>query len=92
VLKPGGLIGASSIEYGGLTLHDPNEPIVRRFYRLRLQIAGACGPPSDPIKTIHTWRYKGIGSPAVPLGRYLRFGFHPLPDADGFIRQVHGSH
>jgi excisionase family DNA binding protein len=26
-----------------------------------------------PVKTIYTWRYKGIGPPAVPLGRYLRF-------------------
>lgn len=26
-----------------------------------------------PIKTIYTWRYKRIGPPAVPLGRYLRF-------------------
>jgi excisionase family DNA binding protein len=26
-----------------------------------------------PPKTIYTWRYKGIGPPAVPVGRYLRF-------------------
>lgn len=26
-----------------------------------------------PTKTIYTWRYKGIGPPAVPMGRYLRF-------------------
>ena len=26
-----------------------------------------------PPKTIYTWRYKGIGPPAVPIGRYLRF-------------------
>jgi excisionase family DNA binding protein len=26
-----------------------------------------------PPKTIYTWRYKRIGPPAVPLGRYLRF-------------------
>lgn len=38
VLKPGGLIGASSIEYGGLILHGPDEPLLRRFYQLRLQI------------------------------------------------------
>lgn len=30
VLKPGGLIGASSIEYGGLILHGPDEPLLRR--------------------------------------------------------------
>jgi SAM-dependent methyltransferase len=43
VLKPGGLIGASSIEYGGLILHGPDEPLLRRFYRLRLQIYDAQG-------------------------------------------------
>lgn len=26
-----------------------------------------------PTKTIYTWRYKGIGPPAVPIGKYLRF-------------------
>jgi len=26
-----------------------------------------------PPKTIYTWRYKGIGPPAIPIGRYLRF-------------------
>jgi excisionase family DNA binding protein len=27
-----------------------------------------------PPKTIYTWRYKGIGPPAIPVGRYLRIG------------------
>jgi excisionase family DNA binding protein len=26
-----------------------------------------------PAKTIYTWRYKGFGPPAVPMGKYLRF-------------------
>ena len=26
-----------------------------------------------PTKTIYTWRYKRIGPPAVPMGKYLRF-------------------
>jgi predicted DNA-binding transcriptional regulator AlpA len=26
-----------------------------------------------PAKTIYTWRYKRIGPPAVPMGKYLRF-------------------
>jgi SAM-dependent methyltransferase len=43
VLRPGGLIGASSIEYGGLILHGPDEPLLRRFYQLRLQIWEAQG-------------------------------------------------
>ena len=38
VLKPGAVVGASSIEYGGLMLHGPDEPLLRRFYELRLAI------------------------------------------------------
>ena len=26
-----------------------------------------------PAKTIYAWRYKRIGPPAVPMGKYLRF-------------------
>jgi len=26
-----------------------------------------------PPKTIYAWRYKGVGPPAVPVGKYLRF-------------------
>ena len=43
VVKPGGLVGASSIEYGGLILHGPDEPLLRRFYALRLQLWEAQG-------------------------------------------------
>jgi ubiquinone/menaquinone biosynthesis C-methylase UbiE len=43
VLKPGGLLGASSIEYGGLVLHGPDEPKLHRFYELRLAIWKAQG-------------------------------------------------
>ena len=43
VVKPGGLIGASSIEYGGLILHGPGEPLLHRFYELRLQLWEAQG-------------------------------------------------
>ena len=43
VLKPGGLVGAPSIEYGGLILDGPDEPLLRRFYELRLQVWEAQG-------------------------------------------------
>jgi len=43
VVKPGGLVGASSIEYGGLVLQGPDEPLLRRFYELRLQLWEAQG-------------------------------------------------
>jgi SAM-dependent methyltransferase len=38
VLKPGGVVCASSIEYGGLILHGSHEPLLRRFYELRLAL------------------------------------------------------
>ena len=41
VVRPGGLVGASSIEYGGLILHGPGEPLLRRFYELRLKLCQA---------------------------------------------------
>jgi SAM-dependent methyltransferase len=43
VVKPGGLVGASSIEYGGLILHGHDVPLLRRFYELRLQLWDAQG-------------------------------------------------
>jgi SAM-dependent methyltransferase len=43
VVKAGALVAASSIEYGGLILHGPYEPLLRRFYELRLQLWKAQG-------------------------------------------------
>jgi 2-polyprenyl-3-methyl-5-hydroxy-6-metoxy-1,4-benzoquinol methylase len=43
VLKPGGVIAASSIEYGGLILHGADVPPLRRFYELRLSLWEAQG-------------------------------------------------
>ena len=34
-LKPGGVLGAACVEYGGLILAGPNEPLLRRFYDIR---------------------------------------------------------
>lgn len=35
VLRPGGVIGVASVEYGGLILSGPREPLIRRFYDIR---------------------------------------------------------
>jgi SAM-dependent methyltransferase len=43
VVRPGGLVAASSIEYGGLVLHGRDGPLLRRFYELRLQLWEAQG-------------------------------------------------
>jgi SAM-dependent methyltransferase len=44
VLKPGGIIGAASVEYSGLILAGPHQDLIRRFYEIRellWQIEGA---------------------------------------------------
>jgi ubiquinone/menaquinone biosynthesis C-methylase UbiE len=38
VLVPGGLLAASSIDYGGLVLHGGEETLLRRFFELRLAL------------------------------------------------------
>jgi SAM-dependent methyltransferase len=35
VLRPGGVLGAACVEYGGLILAGPHEPLLRRFYAIR---------------------------------------------------------
>ncbi|MEP6665268.1 MAG: class I SAM-dependent methyltransferase, partial [Nocardioidaceae bacterium] len=38
VLKPGGVVAAASVEYDGLILAGPYQPLVRRFYHIREQL------------------------------------------------------
>jgi SAM-dependent methyltransferase len=38
VLRPGGVVGVASVEYGGLILGGHGEPILRRFYDLRTRL------------------------------------------------------
>jgi SAM-dependent methyltransferase len=37
-LKPGGVLAVACVEYGGLILAGPNEPLLRRFYAVRQQL------------------------------------------------------
>lgn len=37
-LKPGGVVGVACVEYGGLILAGPHEPLLRRFYAIREQL------------------------------------------------------
>src|SRR5919106_1472527 len=75
VVKPGGLVGASSIEYGGLILHGPGEQLLRRFYELRLQLWEAQGD-------VHFYRGRELRGLLVAAGfqeveaatRYLSYG------------------
>ena len=62
VLKPGGVIGASSIEYGGLILHGADVLPLRRFYELRLALWEAQGD-------VHPYRGREL------RGLFLAAGF-----------------
>lgn len=49
VLKPGGILGVASVEYGGLVLAGPHEDVLRRFYTLRERLWLAEGE-ADPFR------------------------------------------
>ena len=72
VLKPGGLVAASSIEYGGLILHGPDEPLLRRFYELRLQLWETQGD-------VHFYRGREL------RGLLLRAGFREVEAFTSYI-------
>jgi SAM-dependent methyltransferase len=38
IVRTGGVVAAASVEYGGLVLAGPHEPLVRRFYAIREQL------------------------------------------------------
>jgi SAM-dependent methyltransferase len=46
ILKPGGLVAVASVEYDGLILAGPHEPLLRRFYAVRERLWS--GEGSDP--------------------------------------------
>jgi SAM-dependent methyltransferase len=46
-LRPGGIVGLASVEYGGLIIAGPDEPILRRFYEIRE----------------HLWQVDGVADP-----------------------------
>ena len=51
VLKPGGVMAAASVEYGGLILAGPDEELLWRFYEIRQQLWRTAG--SDPCLGRH---------------------------------------
>ena len=38
ILKPGGVLGVSCVEYGGLILAGPSHELLRRFYATRERV------------------------------------------------------
>lgn len=53
--------------------HDRDAALLQRIEDRLLTVRDRAGLLQVPPKTIYTWRYKGIGPPAIPVGRYLRF-------------------
>jgi hypothetical protein len=47
--SPGGILGVACVEYGGLILADPHEPLLRRFYAIREQL-WQLDASSDPYR------------------------------------------
>lgn len=65
VLKPGGVVGVASVEYGGLILGGPDEPLLRRFYELRTRL----------------WQDEGVADPyrgRALRGVLIGAGFEPV--------------
>ncbi len=48
VLKPSGIVGVASVEYGGFIVAGPDEPLLRRFYAIREELWRAWG--LDPYR------------------------------------------
>jgi len=48
VLRPGGVLGAACVEYGGLILGGPHRELLRRFYAIRERLWLVNEPPSNP--------------------------------------------
>ncbi|HEX6843943.1 MAG TPA: methyltransferase domain-containing protein [Actinomycetota bacterium] len=48
VLRPGGVLAAASVDYGGLLLEGPEVPLLRRFYEIRERLWLADG--ADPYR------------------------------------------
>jgi SAM-dependent methyltransferase len=51
ILRPGGVVAVASVEYGGLILAGPHEPLLRRFYVVRERLWAEEG--SDPYLGRH---------------------------------------
>ena len=78
-LKPGGVVGAACVEYGGLILAGPGEEILRRFYTVREQV-WLLENAADPYRGR---RLRGLledagFDPVVATSKYVCYG---TPDA-----------
>jgi SAM-dependent methyltransferase len=78
VLKPGGLLGVASVEYGGYLVSGPQEDLLRRFYDIREQLWILEGPnPYLGRRLRGLLSHAGL-TDAVATTKYFTFG---TPDA-----------
>jgi SAM-dependent methyltransferase len=65
VVKPGGLVDASSIDYGGLILHGPDEPLLRTVLRTPASAMGGARR-----RALLSW----AGTPGILAGGWVLAG------------------
>jgi SAM-dependent methyltransferase len=74
VLKPGGLLGVASVEYGGYLVAGPQEDLLRRFYDIREQLWILEGPnPYLGRRLRGLLSHAGLAD-AVATTKYFTFG------------------
>lgn len=86
VLRPGGLIGASSVEYGGLILHGPDESLLRRFYELRLRLWEAQGDHYHRGRELRGLLLAAGFEQVEAVARYFSYGTEELVRTFGLGR------
>jgi ubiquinone/menaquinone biosynthesis C-methylase UbiE len=75
VLKPGGVLGVASVEYGGLILAGPNDDLLRRFYDIRKR-AWLLENVADPYRGRQLRRLleRAGFSGVIAASKYLSYG------------------
>jgi SAM-dependent methyltransferase len=86
-LKPGAVLGAACVEYGGLVLAGPNEGLLRRFYAVRERVWLLEGT-ADPYRGRHL---RGLlvragFAQVVATSKYQSYGTEDAARAFGLAR------
>jgi hypothetical protein len=86
-LKPGGVLGVASVDYGGLVLAGPDEELLRRFYAVREQL-WQLENLADPYRGR---RLRGLlervgFSPVVATSKYFSYGSSEAVESFGRAR------
>lgn len=86
-LKPGGVLGVACVEYGGLILAGPSEPLLRRFYSIReelWQLQGMADPHRG--RALRGLLERSGFERVVATAKYLSYGIPAAVKAFGLER------